>query len=132
MTIPPTQAPSRFGLLGGDVAGFPNGRRLTDDVVDIAERVVAGATPFTPAFNVPPNNQLGDGIDFNDKPLLSEFPYVAPPHNPFSHTHHTTQQGSSANSLFSRGDDAGASALNLGIKSANPGTISRLEFEVPS
>src|SRR5262249_4692234 len=45
MTIPPAQAPSRFGLLGGDVAGFPNGRRLTGDVVDIAARLVAARPP---------------------------------------------------------------------------------------
>src|SRR5262249_19579423 len=132
MTIPPTQAPSRFGLLGGDVAGFPNGRRLADDVVDIAERVVAGATPFTPAFNVAPNNQLGDGIDFNDMPFMADFPYVAPPHNPFAHTHHPTQNGTSARSLFTRSDEPSTSALNLSIKSANPGTISRLAFDVPS
>ncbi len=93
MTIPPAAKPSRFGILAGDVAGFPNGRRLFDDVVDIAERVVAGATPFTPAFNVPLNSQLGDGVDFNDRPFLSRFPYVAPPHGPFRHEHHPEQRG---------------------------------------
>jgi hypothetical protein len=41
--VPPSQNPSRFGVLGGDLAGFPDGRRLTDDVVDIEERVVGGA-----------------------------------------------------------------------------------------
>ena len=42
LSIPPTASPSRLGVFGGDLAGFPNGRRLTDDVVDIAERAVAG------------------------------------------------------------------------------------------
>jgi hypothetical protein len=99
MAIAPAAKPSRFGLLGGDLAGFPNGRRLFDDVVDIAERVVAGATPFTPAFNVAPNSQLGDGIDANDRPFLPYFPYVAPPHNPFDHSHHPTQNGNSSFSI---------------------------------
>ncbi len=51
MGIRPSRNPSRLGVLGGDNAGFPNGRRLADDVVDIELRAVAGATPFTPEFN---------------------------------------------------------------------------------
>ena len=47
-----------------------------------------GATGFTPTFNHAPNNQLGDGVDFNDKPFLPYFPYVAPPQNPLRHEHH--------------------------------------------
>ena len=70
--VPPAQNPSRFGVLGSDLAGFPDGRRLTDDVVDIEERVVAGALKGN---NVP----LGDGVDQNDKPFLDQFPYLAPP-----------------------------------------------------
>jgi hypothetical protein len=88
MAIAPSSQPSRLGILAGDNAGFPNGRRLADDIVDIAERVVAGATPFTPDFNKAPNNQLGDGVDSNDLPFLPYFPYVAPPHNPADHQHH--------------------------------------------
>jgi hypothetical protein len=70
---------NRLGVLGGDNAGFPNGRRLADDVVDIELRAVAGGTPFTPAFNKAPNNQLGDGVDRNDKSFTSRFPYLAEP-----------------------------------------------------
>jgi hypothetical protein len=92
MSVAPANSPSRLGLLGGDTAGFPNGRRLSDDVVDIAERAVAGATPFTASFNVAPNNQLGDGVDANDRPFLPYFPYVAPPHDPLEHTHHLEQR----------------------------------------
>jgi hypothetical protein len=54
--ITPIALINRLGLLGGDVAGFPNGRRPHDDVTDIALRAVAGGTPFTPATNVAPNN----------------------------------------------------------------------------
>ncbi len=78
--ITPIGSQSRLGLLGGDVAGFPNGRRVFDDVTDIALRAVAGGTPFTPAQNVPPNNILGDGVGFNPEgPLLTRFPYLLPP-----------------------------------------------------
>ncbi len=70
----------RLGLLAGQADGFPNGRRVGDDVVDIALRAVAGATPFTPEFNVAPNNQLTDGANANDRPYLQSFPYLATPH----------------------------------------------------
>lgn len=77
--ITPFDKINRLGLLGGDVAGFPNGRRVQDDVVDIALRAVAGGTPFTPETNVKPNNELGDGVSENDVPFLNRFPYLAPP-----------------------------------------------------
>ncbi|HUO70218.1 MAG TPA: DUF4331 domain-containing protein [Solirubrobacteraceae bacterium] len=76
--VPPT-APdkvSRMGVLGGDLGGFPNGRRLGDDVVDIELRVIGGAL-------IGKNLPLGDGVDQNDVPFLTQFPYVAPPHDGF-------------------------------------------------
>jgi hypothetical protein len=75
--VAPTLAPSinRLGLLGGDPAGFPNGRRLQDDVVDISLRAVGGA--LNPAFNIFPNNRLGDGVNVNDAPYRSAFPFLA-------------------------------------------------------
>jgi hypothetical protein len=80
--------PDRLGLLSpvtkpgcpfGDCAGFPNGRRVGDDVVDIELRALAGATPFTPTFNNSPRNLLGDGVNENDRPFLTRFPYLATP-----------------------------------------------------
>ena len=73
---PPSMSPSRFGVIGGDNAGFPNGRRLGDDVVDIELQVVAGILVGNP---VP----LGDGVDKNDKSFLSVFPYLADPDSGF-------------------------------------------------
>src|SRR5204863_9747926 len=70
--VAPNPHPSRFGVLAGDTQGFPNGRRLTDDVVDISERVVGG---FLKGNKLP----LGDGVDQNDKPFSSTFPYLAAP-----------------------------------------------------
>lgn len=81
VAIPPSANPSRLGLLGGDPAGHPNGRRVFDDVTDIALRAMAGGTPFTPATNKAPNNVLGDGVSQNDVPYLSKFPYLGLPHS---------------------------------------------------
>lgn len=91
MGIPATAAVGagqRMGILGGDNAGYPNGRRLEDDTVDISFQAVAGATPFTPAFNRAPNNTLGDSVDVGDRDLLPTFPYVGDPYEGFRHTHH--------------------------------------------
>lgn len=70
----PSATASRLGLLAGDGAGYPNGRRLFDDVTDISLRAVAGV--LNPAFNVSPNNRLGDGVNVNDVPYKTTFPYL--------------------------------------------------------
>jgi uncharacterized protein DUF4331 len=72
---PPASA-SRLGLIGGDPAGFPNGRRLFDDAVDITLRVAVGGI-LVPGFNKFPNNRLGDGVNVNDAPFRTQFPYLA-------------------------------------------------------
>lgn len=71
----PPASRKRLGLLAGDSAGFPNGRRVSDDVTDIALRVVLGV--LSPGFNVFPNNRMGDGVNTNDRPFQETFPYVA-------------------------------------------------------
>ena len=81
-SIPPSGAPNRLGVLGGDLAGFPNGRRLADDVTDIELRAVAGATPLGDCDGESPNDDLEDDVDTNDKAFQSEFPYVAEPNEP--------------------------------------------------
>ena len=68
--------PSRLGAIDGDLCGFPNGRRLLDDVTDIELRaLVEGYGPTLNAVlgvpNRTPNNLLGDGVDANDMPFLS-------------------------------------------------------------
>jgi hypothetical protein len=75
-------------LLAGQTDGFPNGRRLGDDVTDILLRAIAGGYPFTPDFDVAPNNQLGDGVDTNDVPFMSTFPYLATPHQGYTSIPH--------------------------------------------
>lgn len=71
-SVRPAAEPKRLGVLDGDNAGFPNGRRLTDDVVDIALQTVEGEL-------VGSKNDLGDAVDANDKEFLDRFPYVALP-----------------------------------------------------
>jgi hypothetical protein len=61
-------------VIGGDLNGFPNGRRLADDILDASLQVVAGELVGHP-------NDLGDGVDANDVPFMNKFPYVALPHS---------------------------------------------------
>ncbi len=78
MSIPVTGDPNRLGVLAGDLQGFPNGRRLGDDVVDIALQAMAGAAltgKLVPAL------AAGDKVDANDKPILGSFPYIPLPGN---------------------------------------------------
>jgi hypothetical protein len=69
-------ARKRMGVLAGDLAGYPNGRRVSDDVTDISLRAVAGVLAGAP-FNGEPHNKIGDGVNANDKPYQETFPYVA-------------------------------------------------------
>jgi hypothetical protein len=91
VAVPPTKASdaSPYGLLGGDAAGFPNGRRIGDDVVAIELRAIAGVTiplvdkSFTPDSAA---GSLNDGTQNDNKPypLLGSFPYLSNPNNGFT------------------------------------------------
>ena len=76
--IPPAEGPSRLGVLDKDNAGFPNGRRLIDDVVDIELQALAGAIRTK---ELVPALAAGDGVDSNDLAFEEVFPYVALPHS---------------------------------------------------
>lgn len=104
--IPPTASPNRLGAIGGDLAGFPNGRRLGDDVVDIEMRALAcayGAVYTVLGDNIgpcnrqtyeqAPNNALTDGLDANDKPFTSSFPYMAEPFQGYEAMPPTNESG---------------------------------------
>jgi hypothetical protein len=79
LTMPVTKSPSRLGVLAGDNQGWPNGRRLGDDVIDIAEQAVGG---FLKGTKLP----LGDGVNADDVQLLDAFPYAADPKSGFDNT----------------------------------------------
>jgi hypothetical protein len=75
--LPTSQADQkRLGVLASDLAGYPNGRRVSDDVTDISFRAVVGVLAGPP-FNGFPNNRIGDGVNTNDVPYQETFPYVA-------------------------------------------------------
>jgi hypothetical protein len=90
VAIPPSSSPSRLGVLDGDFAGFPNGRRLADDVVDIELRALecsyGAAAGIVEGFGFcggnahrTPNNLITDGVDRNERSFSTEFPYLATP-----------------------------------------------------
>ena len=97
MAIPPDDREARApsGVLGGDLAGFPNGRRLADDVTDIEVRAIACGYgqilhDLLGVCTNAPNDQLTDGneANSNENGFLPSFPYVAKPNNGYDHTGH--------------------------------------------
>ncbi|RDI52834.1 DUF4331 domain-containing protein [Nocardia mexicana] len=76
MSVPVTATPNRLGVLGGDLQGFPNGRRLADDVVDIELQAVVGAAQTGKLVDA---LAAGDKVDANDVTFSGTFPYVALP-----------------------------------------------------
>lgn len=78
MAVPPTTKPNRLGVLAGDLAGFPNGRRLADDVIDISLQAVEGAAQ---TGKLVPALAAGDKVDANEVPFGTRFPYLALPHS---------------------------------------------------
>jgi hypothetical protein len=97
MTIPPT-APatiSNLGVVGGDVGGFPNGRRVQDDVTTIELRAIAGATlplvdkAYTPdgaagAISMGLTANPQDQTAMNTENYLPSFPYLGTPHSGYN------------------------------------------------
>ncbi|RAQ98176.1 DUF4331 domain-containing protein [Thermogemmatispora tikiterensis] len=85
VAIPPSSKPNIFGILGGDLAGFPNGRRVFDDVVTIELRAVAGATYPLIDHNYTPDaavSKLTGGVPPRTN-YLKHFPYLATPKSGF-------------------------------------------------
>ena len=94
VAIPVTASPNKLGVLAGDNQGYPNGRRLGDDVVDISLRAVAGAAYplFHPGFTPDATGlKLGDGVDANDYAFRGTFPYLALPSRGYESVPHGTQ-----------------------------------------
>jgi hypothetical protein len=78
MSIPPcTSGCSTLGVVGGDLAGFPNGRRLSDDVIDEALQVMLGV--LLPSHD-PIAESIGDDVGANDVKFTETFPFLAYPH----------------------------------------------------
>jgi len=87
MAIPPSSNPNLLGILGGDLAGFPNGRRVFDDTVTIELRAIAGVTiPLVDKTFKPDAaaSLVTDGLtpDLQTR-YLSQFPYLGTPRSGF-------------------------------------------------
>jgi hypothetical protein len=113
MSTPVTANPDRLGVIGGDTQGFPNGRRLADDVIDIALQVVEGELVGNP-------NDLGDGVDANDVEFSDTFPYLALPVSGSESDPHPTAPGNAPASATDvtellQDENVATSALGVGM-----------------
>jgi hypothetical protein len=87
LAIAPASRPNPLGVIGGDLAGFPNGRRVFDDVTSVALRAVAGATyplvnkSYTPD---PAASLLTDGLTSANTSYLPQFPYLGTPQSGYN------------------------------------------------
>jgi hypothetical protein len=87
MAVPPAKQPNLLGVVGDDLAGFPNGRRVMDDVTTIELRAVAGATiplvdkAFTPDAAA---SKVTDGLTASPGRYLATFPYLGVPQSGYS------------------------------------------------
>jgi len=82
VAVPPATKPNPLGLVAGDAAGFPNGRRVFDDVVTVELRAIAGLTiPLVdPGFVPDPAaGAVTDGTSNTNPPYLSQLPYLGTP-----------------------------------------------------
>jgi hypothetical protein len=87
MAIPPAAQPNVLGVIGGDLAGYPNGRRVVDDVFTIELRAIAGVTiplvdkSFTPDAAA---SQVSDNLTPAADRYISSFPYLGVPKDGYS------------------------------------------------
>ncbi len=82
MAIAPAKSPNPLGILGGDLAGFPNGRRVFDDVTSVELRAIAGATyPLVHPSYKPDAaaSLLTDGLTSTSTTYQDHFPYLGVP-----------------------------------------------------
>ena len=103
---------SRLGVIGGDIQGFPNGRRLGDDVVDIELLALAGAYDANHLGTAAPLAN-GDGVSRNDHEFSDRFPYLAGPNT------------EAVNQADGRGDDAEHGAAIVPGGSGSSGGLTR-------
>jgi hypothetical protein len=99
--VEPAAEPNRLGVLAGDLAGLPNGRRLADDAIDISIQAVEGAAQDGKLVEA---LAAGDGVDANDVTFENEFPYLALPNTNSVNTSGAGGKGAGA------GADGGADA----------------------
>jgi hypothetical protein len=127
LTTPVTADPNRLGVIGGDNQGYPNGRRLADDVVDIALQVVEGELVGSP-------NDLGDQVDANEYAFGDTFPYLALPTSGSDDDPHpsgTVQLERSSATTDGTQPLAPAAALGLGLLVLAGGAVRLARLRLP-
>ena len=119
MAVPPTAQPNRLGVLAGDLQGFPNGRRLTDDVVDIAVQAMEGAAQ---TGKLVPALAAGDGVDVPANPIGTAFPYLALPNTAAVNQAGGSAPAATSGSRAGTGSSAAASATPAKLPTAGVAT----------
>ncbi len=130
LTTPVQPRPNRLGAVGGDAQGFPNGRRLADDITDealqVTEGVLFGGAKATAAENAQAKTAatLGDGVNANDRAFLTSFPYIA---DPFSGSDpRVGQLPVKFRQAFTSTGDGRVSANVTNVSPAQPGSFAQL------
>lgn len=124
MAIPPAAKPNIYGILGGDLAGYPNGRRVQDDVTTIELRAIAGVTYPLVAPTYKPDAAAALVTDFTTSdptvvpvamphPFLGSFPYLGVPYDGFS-------------------TGSGTPLAATAVRGNRPEVVSRVLAEIPS
>lgn len=126
MSIPVAASPSRLGVLGNDLQGFPNGRRLTDDVVDVELLALEGTAT---TGKIPPALANGDGSSAPASPPGSTFPYVALPNTASVNQAAAISGGGGGDG--SQGSSGGSTVPNGGVGTGAGGTA-RASAGVPA
>jgi hypothetical protein len=91
VAVPPASKPNPLGIIGGDLAGFPNGRRVFDDVVTVELRAIAGVTyPLVDKSYTPDAaaSKIEQGVGPGPNRYQSDFPYLGTPHDGFDTPSH--------------------------------------------
>jgi hypothetical protein len=114
--IKPTASPNRLGVLAKDNAGFPNGRRLVDDVVDIELQALEGAIR---TGKLVPALAKGDGVNVNDVSFRRSFPYVALPHSGSGTQSRGSNSGKTVSSNSASAPSGGVAAGAGGIAASS-------------
>ncbi|MDX6302185.1 MAG: hypothetical protein QOF53_3399 [Nocardioidaceae bacterium] len=94
VAIPPSHKPNELGLVAGDPAGFPNGRRVFDDTTTVELRAIAGLTIPLVDPSYKPDAAAGgitDGTKNANPPYLDRFPYLG-----YANGGYQTKPGTSA------------------------------------
>ncbi|MGZ6803891.1 MAG: DUF4331 domain-containing protein [Nocardioidaceae bacterium] len=115
--IAPAASPNRLGVLAKDTAGFPNGRRLTDDVVDIELQALEGAVRTGKIVDA---LAAGDGVNENDVAFGDTFPYLALPHSGSA----TTARGTSVSAQSAGSSSSTGTAPSGGVAAGAGGAAS--------